>query len=43
MTMHCCVAPFYHASTTTNPLEEPATDSGIEHVSFCVLLKLVAV
>ncbi len=40
MTMHCRVAPFYHASTTTNLLEELATDSGIEHVSFCVLFKL---
>jgi len=38
--MHYWVAPFYHASTTTNPLEEFATDSGIEHMSFCMLFKL---
>ena len=30
-------APLYHCSTTTNPSEELATDSGIEHESYCVL------
>ncbi len=30
-------APLYHCSTTTNPSEELALDSSIEHESYCVL------